>query len=112
MGNVWLAEIVANGAFLSLHTDDPTVLGDPSTEMAGGSYIRQAAAFSSPSAKAIATTNGQTFVGLAPAVIKYIGLWDLQVGGHFLMAKVLATPITVTLGGNFLLAPGDFAIQL
>lgn len=112
LGNAWLAELVAAGGWLSLHTDDPTVLGDPSTELAGGSYIRAAMAFSSPSAKAIVSTNAQLFVGLAPDVILYLGLWDLQVGGHFLLAKELVTPITVTAEGNFLAAAGDFAVQL
>ena len=113
LGNLWLQKLVDAGVWLGLCTDDPTPLGDPSAELIGGDYLRAAISFAPPSGKAITSNDSQLFVGLSACLITYLGLWDLRVGGHFLLAKKLADPgITVLEMGNFLCAAGDFAIQL
>ncbi len=100
--------------YLALHLQDPTVLGLTSTELASVGYLRQRITFTAPSAKTVASANSQTFIGLANAVITFLGVWDGlgAVGSHFLFAVPLSPGIGVLVNGHFLVTTGDVAITL
>lgn len=110
--NQMLAYLFVNGCWISLHTDDPTPVGVTSTELAGGGYDRQFATWSAPSGKATATTNGQQFDGLVPAQVNFIGAWDSEVGGDFMMAWGLNPAEDVSVTASFLVAPASLALSL
>lgn len=112
-GNLFLQEhLVLAGAWIGLHPDDPTVLGDPSTELAGGDYVRQHARFTVPAAKTVATDNTLTYVGLIASRIWYLVFWDQVAGGHMIARKKLAVPIVVPPSGHFLIPKGDLALTV
>lgn len=109
-GNTLLQDLATNGGWLSLHESDPTVTGDPSTEVPG--TTRAAMVFSSPSGKAIATTNAQQITTTADA-ITYLGINDQQVGGHLLVIiDIHLTPLDASANGFFIAEVGDIAVQL
>lgn len=112
-GNLLLhLTLVKSGGWLALHTGDPGVLGDPTTELAGGGYIRQRILFNEASGKAVVSNNAQTFIGVPAGLITWLGIWDDQVASHLLVAKQLAAPLTPTANAHFLAAAGDVAVQL
>lgn len=108
-GNILLATLATNGGWLALHNADPTVTGDPTTEIAG--TVRAAVAFSSPSGKAVGSTNSQLIITSADD-ITYLGIWDNQVGGHLLFSIELGSPLAADASGQFLAASGDIGLQL
>lgn len=109
-GNSLLMSLYNNGGWLSLHDSDPTVTGDPSTEIGG--TTRAQMAFNAPSGKALTTSNSQQITTTASSIL-YLGINDAQVGGHLLaVIDIHATPLDASANGFFLAAPGDIAIQL
>lgn len=112
-GNVILgAYLSTKSVWLSLHTADPTVLGNPSTEVVGANYKRQLISFGSGGAKTVVSTNSQTFPGIPATTVTHLGLWDAQVAGNFLLSIPLSPPITASELAHFLAAPGDVAVML
>lgn len=114
-GNLMLFEtLYKNGGWLALHEADPGVTGDITTELGGST--RQSQVYASPSGKALVSSNAQLFTDLPAAVIPFLAIWDLQVGGHALVTLDLVSlgysPIVTTASGQILFAPGDIAIQL
>jgi hypothetical protein len=113
LGNKVLYNNLTNGiCWLALHTDDPTVTGDLSTEVAGAGYIRQRITFSSASSKTVGSTNKQTFANMPAATILYMAVWDSQVTGNMLASIILGTPLVVVASGQVLCAAGDIAITV
>src|SRR5262249_6521721 len=114
-GNLVLAAYLQGKPnWLALHTDDPTVTGDPATEVAGAGYQRQAAtgAWSAPGSKTIATTKAFTWVGMPACTVTHIAVWDALSGGHLLATIALSPAIAVSASGHFLAAAGDIAITV
>lgn len=110
-GNLILTQyLVTNGAWLSLHTGDPGVTGDMTTEL--DSVSRQLVTFNAASSKGCVSSNKQIFGDCPASTIVYLGLCDSQVSGHLLCAVLLGTPIVITASGVFITAPGDIAVGL
>lgn len=101
-----------SGLYLALHEANPTALGDPATEFAGGGYIRQLITFGAISGKACASNNSQIFPGLVPGTITWLAVWLGLSGGEMIVAQPLGTPLDTTESGQFLSEVGDFAVQL
>jgi hypothetical protein len=111
-GNSILAILSSKGAWVSLHEDDPTVLADPGTEVAGGGYLRQQASFSTASSKTVATTNQLIFAAMPAITLTYIGLNTASVGGNMYCSIAIPTPILVGDSSHIVLAAGDIAVTL
>lgn len=113
LGNKVLADNLTNGVcYLALHTADPTVTGLTSTEVAGGSYLRQLITFSAVSSKTTLSTNSQTFTGMPAAIVTYLAVWNDPTSGNMLVSFALSPSITVPVSGNFLAARGDIAVTV
>lgn len=102
----------SRNTWLALHFNDPGVTGDLSTEVNGGSYVRQPAQWTVPSAKTIATSNTIIFHDLPAFTLKYIAVWDAVSNGH-LMLRFAVTP-NQSIGASSLwrALPGDIAVTL
>lgn len=111
-GNSLLAVLHNNGAWISLHEDDPGVLADPGTEVAGGGYQRQLASFSSASSKTVATTNQLIFASMPAVTVLYLAVNTAHVGGNMYCSIVLPSPLSVADSSHVVLAAGDIAITV
>ncbi len=113
LGNAILTEyLIDRPTWLALHTEDPTVLGSPGTEAAGGDYARQAGTWSAPGSKTSATTTAATWTGMTACVVTHIGVWSAASGGHMLFGVVVDPPVAVPESGHFVAAAGDLAVTL
>lgn len=68
--------------FVSLHTADPSTTG--ASEIAGGSYARQAAGFGPASGGQVVNGGDIVFAGMPTTTVVYFGFWDSATGGNFL----------------------------
>lgn len=100
------AAVTGVAGFLSLHTAAPGSSG--SSEVTGGSYIRQSITWAAWSAAAVASSNGQTFSGMpSEAGNLFIGLWSASTSGTYYWGSASAAvtgPIPV--GGTVTFASG------
>lgn len=67
--------------YLSLHTADPGLTG--ASEVAGGSYARQAITFGVAASKSITSSNTVDFTGMPAATVTHLGIWDASTAGNF-----------------------------
>jgi hypothetical protein len=99
--------------YVSLHTADPTDAGT-GTEVAGGSYIRQAATFGAPSNGVSTTTADITFPQATAnwGTIGWIGIWDAQTTGNLLYHTALDASKAIDNGDIFKIASGSLTVTL
>lgn len=113
LGNQVLSDhLVAPATYLALHTDDPTALGDPATEVAGGDYARQEVGWAAPGSRTTANTAALTFPGMPAVSVTHWAVWDAPSGGNMLVRSPLPEPVAVPASGHFLVAAGDLAITV
>lgn len=99
-------------AYVALHDDDPTVLGDPSTEITGGSYVRQEATFSAASNRATANSVAIKFLDMPAVTVTHVALWTAASGGQMIFYAALSPADVVTAGQTYTLAISDLAVTL
>ena len=102
--NQMLATEATRLKFMSLHTADPTTVGDH--EATGGStpYARKAQPW--PNAAANGQIVGSQVAFDAPAgSYSYAGYWDAATGGNFLGGSALATAQTLNSQGVIQVTP-------
>jgi hypothetical protein len=99
--------------YVSLHTADPTDAGT-GTEVAGGSYIRQAATFGAPSNGVSTTTADITFPQATAnwGTIGWIAIWDAQTTGNMLYHTALDASKAIDTGDIFKIASGSLTVTL
>jgi hypothetical protein len=99
--------------YVSLHTADPTDAGT-GTEVSGGSYIRQAATFASPSNGVSATSADVDFPQATGSwgTIGWIGIWDAQTTGNLLYHTALDASKSIDTGDIFKIASGNLTVTL
>jgi hypothetical protein len=100
--------------YVSLHTANPTDVGN-GAEVSGGSYARvQVTAWNAPSSRATANTNGITFPTATGSwgTVTHVGIWDAASAGNLLFYGALNVSKTVTSGVTFSIAAGDLDIAL
>ena len=113
LGNAVLqAYLTASGAWVALHTSDPTAAGNSGTEVSGGGYMRQSVSFGVPSSKTIVSTSGIVFSGMPAGTVTHWALWTAQFGGNMLFWAPMTTPLTVTASAQIPFAAGDIAVTL
>lgn len=114
LGNLVLTKYLTTlGAYLALHTSDPTVLGNLSTEVVGGSYVRQhVTLWTSPSSKTTANNELVVFDNLPACTVTYMSLWTAVTAGNMLWALQLGSPIVVVSSARIPIPVNDFALTV
>jgi hypothetical protein len=106
----------SGGYYLSLWRADP--LADPSAEVVGGAYVRQAFGLSAPSGKAVATDRDLLFTGLPVCTVTHLAAYtavaagDLEFVYEIVDAHGDPAPLAVAAGGEVVVPAGDLALAL
>lgn len=98
--------------YVSLHTGDPGEAG--ANEVAGGTYIRQAADFD-PAANPGGTTvnNGILDFTLMPAcTVTHVGIWDAATVGNFLWGGAFNSSKVVNAGDTYRIPDASLTVTL
>lgn len=105
----WISQINGMDLYFGLAATDPFI-GDPlAAEITGGSYGRQIASFELVSTTAMEQTQPVAFSGLAPGtVIAAVMCFDAPTNGNMISAYLLDSPITLTPGGTYSFAAGQY----
>lgn len=112
-GNAILQRYLSNGTvWVALHTGDPGVNNDATTEVTGDGYIRQSIEFGDSSAKGVTSTTKVVFSALPECVVTYYSLQTAQVGGNMFCSVELGTPISIAASGQLVIPAGDIAVGL
>ena len=94
-----LNTVIAQGAWISMHTDDPLATGI--NEVSGSPYARVQTTWGTPAGtdQAPATVTGTTPVVIsipANTTITHWGLWSAQTGGSWVTGWILPKPAIYT----------------
>ena len=82
------------------------------TEVTGGSYARQTAAFSAASSGATSNSGNIDFTGMPAATTVAIALFDASTSGNMLVHGTLTTNKTTDAGDTLRIATGDLDISI
>jgi len=98
--------------YVGLYTSDPGE-GNTGTEVSGGSYARQSAAFTITDTAA-ANTAAIEFPTASGSwgTVTYVGISDALSGGNLLASGALTTSKTISSGDVFRIPTGDLDITL
>jgi len=97
--------------YVSLHTADPGETG--ASEVVGGSYARQQAAFDAAVAGATQNTAIIDHTGMPAATVTHVGIWDaLTVGNCLWTGPRTGGGIAIGAGNTHRIAPGDLDVTL
>ncbi len=99
---------VETTAYLSLHTSDPGTTG--ASEVAGGSYVRQACPGVASSSGTYTSDAAIDFTGMPDTTgddIGHAGIWDASTAGNFLIAAALDAAKVTNAGDTFRVASGN-----
>jgi len=98
--------------YVGLYTSDPGE-GNTGTEVSGGSYARQSAAFTI-TGNAAANTAAIEFPTASGSwgTVTYVGVSDASSGGNLLASGALTTSKTISSGDVFRIPTGDLDITL
>jgi hypothetical protein len=98
--------------YVGLYTSDPGE-GDTGTEVSGGSYARQTAAFTITGGAAANTAAIEFPTASASwGTVTYVGVRDASTGGNLLASGALTTSKTISSGDVFRIPAGDLDITL
>jgi hypothetical protein len=99
--------------FLALYTTDPTD-ADTGTECTGGSYVRQAITFSSPSNGATSNSSAIEFPQATSdwGIITHVGIRDAVTTGNLLYHSALDTSKTISNGDIFKITATNLSVTL
>ncbi|WP_445779228.1 phage tail fiber protein [Shewanella sp.] len=99
--------------YVGLYTSDPTDAGS-GTEVSGGSYARQSAAFAAPSNGASATSADVTFPQATGnwGTVAYFGILDASSSGNLMYHGALDTSKVIETGDVFKISAGNLTITL
>lgn len=99
--------------YLALYTSDPTA-ADSGTEVSGGSYARQAVAFSAPSGGATDNSAQLDFPKATAdwGTITHFGVRDAASGGNLLFFGALAASKTINTDDKLQVEAGSLDISL
>lgn len=97
--------------YLALFSTATTDAGG-GTEVTGGSYARQAVAFSAPSGGNVENSGAITFTNMPAVTVTHAALMDASTAGNMLFHGALTTPKTVGAGDTLTFAAGDIDASL
>lgn len=93
---------------ISLHTGDPQTTG--SSEVTGGSYARQTAAYASASGGQNALTATLNFTSMPACTVSHIGIWDSAGTPKFRLGSALAASKTLASGDTLSLTAATLTV--
>lgn len=99
--------------YVGLFTTDPTDAGS-GTEVSGGSYARQSAAFAAPSNGASSTSADVTFPQATAnwGTVTHFGVFDASTTGNLLYHGALTTSKAIETGDVFKISSGNLTVTL
>jgi hypothetical protein len=97
--------------YVALFTAAPGDAGG-GTEVTGGSYARQTAAFSAASSGATSNSANIDFTGMPAATTVAIAIFDASTSGNMLVHGTLTTNKTTDAGDTLRIATGDLDISI
>jgi hypothetical protein len=99
--------------YLALYTSDPTD-ADTGTEVTGGSYVRQAITFSSPSNGVTSNSAAIEFPQATAdwGTITYVGIRDAVTSGNLLYHTALDASKVINNGDIFKITSGNLSVTL
>jgi hypothetical protein len=99
--------------YLALYTNDPTD-ADTGTEITGGSYVRQAITFSSPSNGATSNSSAIEFPQATAdwGTITHVGIRDAVTSGNLLYHSALDTSKAIANGDIFKITSTNLSVTL
>ena len=97
--------------YVGLYTVAPTDAGG-GTQVTGGSYARQTAAFSGAASGATSNTANIDFAGMPAATTVAIGVFDALTAGNLLLWGTLTANKTTDAGDTLRIATGDLDISI
>lgn len=99
------APTVYASKYLSLHTANPTDSG--ASEVAGGSYARQAVSFDAAAAGHTQNTGAVTFAGMPSTTVTHWAVWSAVTGGVLLGYDALTASKSPSAGDSINFAIGE-----
>lgn len=97
--------------YISLYTVAPTD-STGGTEVTGGSYARQVAAFSAASGGATSNSGNIDFVSMPACTVVAVGVTDALSGGNLLVYGTLAANKSLDAGDTLRISTGDLDITI
>ena len=98
--------------FLALFTARPNQDGTGGTEVAGGSYARQAVTLGAPDASGRSdNTVAIDFTDMPGTTVVAAGLYTLVTGGDLLQHAPVSVPRTVPAGDTYTVPAGDIVVE-
>ena len=105
------AYTMPNPVYVALFTVAPGDAGG-GTEVTGGSYARQTAAFTAASSGATSNSANIDFTGMPAATTVAIAIFDASTSGNMLVHGTLTTNKTTDAGDTLRIAAGDLDISI
>lgn len=100
-----------SAVYVGLYSSAPGDAGG-GTEISGGSYARQSAAFTASSGGATSNSANIDFTGMPAVTVVAIGIHDQSTGGNLLLWGTLTTNKTTDAGDTLRIATGDLDISI
>lgn len=97
--------------YVALYTVAPSDAGG-GTEVTGGSYARQSAAFDAASSGATQNSANIDFADMPACTVVAIGVHDASTGGNLLVHGTLTVNKTLDAGDTLRIATGDLDISI
>lgn len=105
--NLMLSGFTGTATYVSLHTADPSTGG--TSEVTGGSYTRELAAWGSPSAGSVANATDVVFDVPGSTTITHIGYWSASSAGTFYGSRALDAQQAYATDGTYTIAAGNLS---
>lgn len=96
--------------YVALHTADPGETG--TSEVTGGSYARQSAAWDAASAGSCVNSAIITYTNMPATTVTHYSIWDASSSGNMLFAGALDASRTFTAGDAAQFAAGALTVSL
>ena len=98
----------------SLHSASPTSVGDATTEVVGGMYIRSSVQFARAGSKMTYNTLPMVWMNLPECQVTHVAIWDKQALGTMLVYCQVSrqSAITVAAGDSLRYEIGDYVVRL
>lgn len=106
---------LAQNHYLALHSQDPTVTGNPATEYTGGGYARQPINYTPATNRTLANSNNIVFVNLNAGTVRFFAVWNQLTGGNCIYVIPIPGPsgVVIAASGSTLQVPvNDLSITL
>ena len=100
-----------SAVYVALYTVAPSDAGG-GTEVTGGSYARQTAAFTAAASGATSNSANIDFTNMPAATVVAIGIFDALTSGNLLLHGTLTTNKTTDAGDTLRIATGDLDISI